>query len=88
MIKPIALANTLTILDLILHPFFHIWAAISPESLTYIMHIFVVGLELNIDPEFDFSLFNLIVGTILEASTIWILGFVGAKLYNSLSTKS
>lgn len=87
MIKPIALANTLAILDLILHPFFHIWAAISPESLTYLMHVFVVGWELNIDPAFDFSPFNLIFGTLLEASVFWVLGFIGATLYNTLSKR-
>jgi len=84
-IKPIALANTFAIIDLILHPLFHLWAAIAPDSLEYLMHVFVAGLELNIDPVFELSPQNLLLGTILEASAFWILGIVSASLYNRLA---
>lgn len=86
-LHPIALANTLAVIDLIVHPAFHLWAAISPDSLEYLMHVFVAGLELNIDPALDLSPLHLVLGTLLEASAFWITGYVVATLYNTFVTK-
>lgn len=84
-LNPIALANTFASIDLILHPLFRIWVLISPVSYVKTMHLFVEGLQLQIDPGFDLNLWNFITGTILEATTFWILGFVVASLYNRYS---
>ena len=85
MIKPIALANTFAILDLIGHPLIHLWVAINPQSYEYLMQIFVAGLHLKVDQSFELSPANLVLSTFLEASLFWIVGFVGANLYNKLA---
>lgn len=84
-IKPIPLANTFAILDLIGHPIIHLWVAIDPQSYEYLMHIFVAGLRLRVDQAFELSPFNLLLSTVLEASLFWIIGFIGANLYNKLA---
>lgn len=86
-LNPKALANTLAIIDLVAHPAFHLWAAISPDSLEYLMHVFVAGLELNIDPAFDLSPIHLVWGTLLEASVFWVTGYVVATVYNRFLRK-
>lgn len=86
-LNAIALANTLAVIDLVVHPLFHLWAAVSPKSLEYVMHVFVAGLELNIDPAFDLAPQNLLLGTLLEASAFWITGFAVAILYNKFVAK-
>lgn len=80
----LALANTFAIIDLVLHPLFHLWVSISPESYEKAMNLFVAGLQLRVT-EFDSSLGYIILGAILEASAFWLLGFVGASLYNKLN---
>jgi hypothetical protein len=85
MLNPLALANTLAIVDLVLHPLFHAWVAIHPSSYEYLMHVFVAGLQVNVDPSFDLAFPHLVVGTFLEAGAFWILGYLGASLYNKLS---
>lgn len=81
----LALANTAAVIDLILHPLFRVWVLISPESYVNIMHLFVEGLQLQIDPAFDLNLMKFIAGTILEAGVFWILGCAVALLYNRFS---
>ena len=83
-INAIALANTFAIIDLILHPLFHVWIAIHPDSYELVMNLFVAGLHLEVT-HFDSSLEHIILGTIIEATVFWILGFVGASIYNRLS---
>ncbi len=81
----LAFANTLAIIDLILHPLFRLWVRISPESYVKTMHLFVAGLQLRIDPAFDLNLMNLVIGAVLEAAAFWVLGYMIAYLYNKLN---
>ena len=84
-LQPIALANTFGIIDLILHPLFHFWIAISPDSYEHLMQLFVAGLHLQVDQAVELSPVNLLLSTILEASVFWLLGFFGSVLYNKLA---
>jgi len=67
----IAFANTFAIIDLILHPLFHVWTSIAPHSYELAMNLFVAGLHLQVT-EFDSSLIHIAFGTIVEAS---VFGF-------------
>ena len=80
----IALANTFAIIDLILHPLFHLWVSISPSSYEWAMHLFVAGLQLQVT-HFDSSFTHIALGTIIEASAFWILGASVALIYNWMS---
>ena len=80
----LALANTLAIIDIILHPLFHLWISITPSSYEYMMNIFVAGLRLQVT-EFDSSIGHIVLGTFLEAAGFWILGAAIALIYNKLS---
>ncbi|OGE86503.1 MAG: hypothetical protein A3J48_00050 [Candidatus Doudnabacteria bacterium RIFCSPHIGHO2_02_FULL_46_11] len=80
-----AFANTFAIIDLILHPLFRLWVLISPESYVKVMHLFVEGLQLKIEPAFDLNFGNFLTSTILEAALFWILGWAVAHLYNKLN---
>ena len=82
-LNSIALGNTFAIIDLVLHPFFHLWVSIAPRSYEWVMNLFVAGLHLEVT-HFDSSLTHILVGTIVEASVFWLLGFTGANLYNKL----
>ncbi|OGE79536.1 MAG: hypothetical protein A2751_00375 [Candidatus Doudnabacteria bacterium RIFCSPHIGHO2_01_FULL_46_14] len=83
-LNAVALANTFAIIDIVLHPLFHLWVSVNPESYEKIMNLFVAGLHLQVS-EFDSSLEHIILGTIVEATVFWILAFVGASLYNRMS---
>lgn len=87
MLNPLALANTFAIIDLVLHPLFHAWAAIHPDSYEYLVHLFVAGLTVSVEPAFDLSVPHLIVGTLLEAGIFWLFGYLGASVYNKLSNR-
>lgn len=78
----LAFANTLAIIDLILHPLFHLWGWFMPRSYEAAMHEFVIGLELHVKESFTPTFF---VFWILEAVAFWILGAFVALLYNKLS---
>lgn len=54
----LALANTFAIIDLILHPLFHLWGWFLPRSYETFMHEFVIGLTLRVDEQ-DLKLFKL-----------------------------
>lgn len=82
----IALANTVAIIDIILHPLFHFWVAVSPHSYERLMNIFVAGLHLQVN-ELDISLSHILLGTVLEAGAFWILGFSFASIYNRFVNK-
>lgn len=84
-IKPIALANTFAIMDLVGHTFFHIWIALSPQSYEHLMQLFVAGLSLEVNQTIELSPSNLLLSTALEAGVFWILGFIGANIYNKLA---
>ncbi len=84
-IQPIALANTLAIIDLVGHTLFHLWIAINPRSYEYLMELFVAGLHLQVNQAIELAPVNLLLSTVLEAGIFWILGFVGASLYNKLA---
>ena len=81
-----ALANTFALIDIILHPLFHLWIAIAPNSYEYLMNLFVAGLHLQVT-EFDSSIAHIILGTIAEAAIFWILGAAVALIYNKFSNK-
>lgn len=81
----IALANTVAVIDLILHPLFHIWISISPQSYEWFMNLLVAGLHLEIT-EFDSSFEHIVLGTVVEASIFWLLGASFALLYNKFAT--
>ena len=83
-LNAIALANTLAIIDLILHPLFHFWVYFSPESYEWLMNIFVAGLQLNVT-SFDSDVSHVIVGTIIEAGVFWVLGYAVASIYNKFN---
>lgn len=83
-LQPLALANTFALIDLVLHPFFHLWVAFSPRSYEWVMNLFVAGLHLQVTA-FDTGLTHIIFGAILEASTFWVLGFTAALIYNFFS---
>lgn len=80
----IALANTFAIIDLILHPLFHLWISVAPRSYEWAMHLFVAGLQVQVT-DFDSSLAHIGLGTIVEASAFWILGASVALMYNKLA---
>jgi len=80
----IAFANTLAVIDLILHPLFHLWISIAPRSYEWTMNLFVAGLQLQVT-DFDSSLSHIALGTIVEASAFWILGAMIALIYNKLA---
>ena len=84
MLKAIAFANTFAIIDLILHPLFHLWVSFAPRSYEWTMHLFVAGLQLQIT-ELDSSFGHIILGTLIEASVFWLLGYFVASLYNQLA---
>ena len=81
-----ALANTLALIDLVLHPLFHLWIWVSPQSYESTMHLFVAGLQLHVT-ELDSSLSHVVLGTVTEAAVFWVLGASAALLYNFLSTQ-
>ena len=80
----IGFANTLAIIDIILHPIFHIWVAVAPGSYEWIMNLFVAGLHLEVT-HFDTSLSHILLGTVVEASVFWLLGASIALVYNKVS---
>ena len=83
-LNPLALANTFAIIDLVLHPLFHIWVGVNPESYEKLMHLFVAGLNVNVEPH-ESSFWYVIGGTVLEASVFLILCFLSSTLYNKLA---
>lgn len=85
-INRLALANTFGAIDLVLHPLFHLWVSVSPESYEYLMNLFVAGLRLEVT-HFDTNLAHIIVSTLIEASVFWLLGFMGATVYNYFAGK-
>jgi len=80
----LAFANTLAIIDIILHPLFHIWVSIAPKSYEKLMNLFVAGLHLQVT-EFDINIGHIFISTIIEAAVFWILGAAIALIYNKLS---
>ena len=80
----IALANTFAVIDLIAHPAFHLWVWLSPQSYEWAMNLFVAGLQLRVTA-FDTSFTHIILGTVVEASTFWLLGVFVALVYNRFS---
>lgn len=83
-LNPFALAGTFAIIDIVLHPLFHLWVSVAPHSYEKVMNLFVAGLHLEVT-NFDSSIDHIILGTVVEAGVFWILGFVGATLYNKLN---
>lgn len=80
----IGFANTLAIIDIILHPIFHVWVAVAPDSYEWVMNLFVAGLKLEVTG-FDTSLSHILLGTVVEASVFWLLGASIALIYNKVS---
>ncbi len=85
MLKPIALANTLALLDLIGHPLIHLWVSVYPQSYESLMQLFVAGLHLSVEPTFELLPTHLLLSTVVEASTLWLVGYIGGSVYNMLS---
>ena len=80
-INRLAIANTFGAIDLVLHPLFHLWVSVSPHSYEYLMNLFVAGLRLEVT-HFDSDIVHIVVSTIIEATMFWLLGFIGATVYN------
>lgn len=80
----IGFANTLAIIDVILHSIIHIWVAVSPSSYEWMMNLFVAGLKLEVTG-FDTSLSHILLGTVVEAGIFWLLGASIALIYNKVS---
>ena len=81
-----ALANTFGVIDIVLHPLFHIWVTLSPDSYERLMNLFVAGLHLEVT-SFDSSISHILLGTVIEAAIFWCLGFMGASVYNYFASK-
>jgi len=81
-----AMGNTLGLIVLILHPLFHLWTFLSPESYQFIVRMFFPGFIVTITP-FDFSTTIILFATILKSAVFWLLGFIGALLYNKFAAK-
>jgi len=86
-LNPIAFASTFALIDIILHPLFHLWVSKSSETYEWAMNIFVAGLQLNVT-SFDTSIGHILLGTILEAFIFWIFGFAVASIYNFFDSRS
>lgn len=82
-----AFANTIATIDIVLHPFFHLWVYLSAHSYEWAMNLFVAGLQLEVT-SFDSSLPHIILGTFVEASVFWLLGYSVASIYNRFSNNS
>lgn len=80
-IHPTSLGATFATIDLVLHPLFHLWVAVSPHSYEHLMNLFVAGLRLKVT-EFDTSWGHVILGSVIEACIFWLLGFLGGTIYN------
>ena len=83
----LAFANTFAIIDLVLHPLFRLWIWLEPHTYERAMNLFVAGLRVEVT-NFDLSIGNMIIGTILEAAGFWIFGALVASLYNLLVEKT
>ena len=79
----LAYGNTFGLIVLILHPIFHIWTYLSPESYGLIVRMFFPGFRVIID-SFDYSVSITILSTLLKSVVFWLFGFIGATLYNKL----
>lgn len=77
-----ALANTFGLIDLFLHPLFHLWGWFSPHTYEAVMSEFVIGLHVKVmeHPEPKFFIY-----WIIEAMCFWLLGLTGGYIYNKLS---
>ncbi len=84
-LNAIALANTFALIDLVLHPLFHIWGWYFPRSYEQAMHEFVIGLNLGVDEQFTPVFF---IFWVTEAVAFWLLGATVGWLYNKLSKVS
>ena len=80
----IGLANTFAIIDIILHPLFHLWVWLSPQSYETMMKLFVAGLHLQVT-DFDTSFTHIVLGTLVEASVFWLFGAFVASVYNRVA---
>lgn len=80
----LALANTFAVIDIVLHPLFHLWVSLAPTSYERAMNLFVAGLQLRV-ADFDTSLLHIVLGTFVEAAVFWVLGAVVALIYNRFS---
>lgn len=81
-----ALANTFGLVDLVLHPLFHLWVSVSPNSYEYLMGLFVAGHRVEVTG-FDTNVANIAFGTVVEAAIFWIFGFCVATVYNWFARK-
>ncbi|HCR80875.1 MAG TPA: hypothetical protein DIV47_00100 [Candidatus Pacebacteria bacterium] len=81
-INSLALANTFALIDLVLHPLFHLWGWLAPQSYEMVMSEFVIGWQLRVTEQFTPKFF---VFWFLEVLVFWFLGYVGAELYNRLN---
>ena len=81
----IPLANTLAVIDLLLHLLFHFWVAISPRTYESAMNLFIAGFHPQVTA-FDISFSHIVVGTLVETSAFWLLGASMAILYNKFSS--
>lgn len=80
----LALANTFAVIDIVLHPVFHLWVSLSPTSYERAMNLFVAGLQLQVT-DFDTSVWHIVLGTLIEATVFWALGAAVALIYNRFS---
>ncbi len=79
--SPLALGNAMGLFVFILHPFFHIWTAFSPNSFIFMFKLFAPGIMLQVTP-FDYSVTNTILATIAKAAAFWIIGYCVGYFYN------
>ncbi len=85
--SPLALANSMGIFVFLLHPLFHIWVAIDPESYVMMVRLFAPGITASVSV-FDYSIVTTIVATILKAAVFWGIGYAIGWLYNLTQQKN
>lgn len=86
MTKPIALANSLTIVALIVYAFCRVLSLIAPDFLFSIsnswFHTFSLGGTKSTDP---FSITAFIFGAVTLGLLVWGTAYLGAILYNKFA---
>jgi hypothetical protein len=78
----IALANSIAVVDTVLHLLFHLWGWWAPQSYENSMAEFALGFPVKIQHGFGTSFF---VFWAIEVAFFWLLGATIALLYNTFS---
>lgn len=78
----IALANTVAVVDMVLHLVFHLWGWRAPRSYERSMAEFALGFQVKVKQGVGPRFF---VFWAIEITSFWVFGAVIALLYNAFS---